>query len=257
MPQPDRSDKPQIPTHEETLKLPRWAHVAFAARCARRVQPLFKVGWPDAPLEDVEAVNRMIQMAEWTVAQPDADRPHARADAARARVYVAAGIARADVAACAARAAARANDAAEAAAPNAAFDAAFDAASAAVSAARAAAPGIFEVVIAGIRRDFDSILRVAEDQRWTDETHVPANFFGPMWPHGEPPGWPERNVMVAPHHGAGSAVIPVTVLISPGAATKYEIGELLAEISILYRMMGGSGIQFTVTDVRVPEGVLA
>ena len=27
------------PSEEEIARLPRWAHVAFAARCARRVQP--------------------------------------------------------------------------------------------------------------------------------------------------------------------------------------------------------------------------
>src|SRR6266404_4374658 len=35
----------QIPTQAELGKLPRWANVAFAARCARRVQPLFESFW--------------------------------------------------------------------------------------------------------------------------------------------------------------------------------------------------------------------
>jgi len=30
-----------IPEEEDLKKLPRWAIVAFAARCARRVQPLY------------------------------------------------------------------------------------------------------------------------------------------------------------------------------------------------------------------------
>ncbi len=36
------SEKVNIPTEKEIGQLPRWAQVAFAARCARRVQPLFK-----------------------------------------------------------------------------------------------------------------------------------------------------------------------------------------------------------------------
>jgi hypothetical protein len=34
----------EIPTEEEIAKLPRWARVAFAARCARRALPLFVAG---------------------------------------------------------------------------------------------------------------------------------------------------------------------------------------------------------------------
>jgi len=45
----------EIPTQEELGNLPRWARVAFAARCAARVQPLFLEYWPDAPREHVEA----------------------------------------------------------------------------------------------------------------------------------------------------------------------------------------------------------
>ena len=42
-------------TKEDLDKLPRWAIVAFAARCARRVQPLFTALWPVAPQEHVHA----------------------------------------------------------------------------------------------------------------------------------------------------------------------------------------------------------
>src|SRR4051812_9654562 len=38
---------PSLPTEEEIAKLPRWARVAFAARCARRVLPFAQVGWPE------------------------------------------------------------------------------------------------------------------------------------------------------------------------------------------------------------------
>jgi cold-inducible RNA-binding protein len=43
---------------------------------------------------------------------------------------------------------------------------------------------------------------------------------------------------------------PLGILIEPGEATAEEIGALLAEVSKLYRMVGGSGITFTLRDVR-------
>src|SRR5438552_2221502 len=48
-----RSKVPLVPTQEEIEKLPRWARVAFAARCARRVLPAFKHFWPEAPEEHI------------------------------------------------------------------------------------------------------------------------------------------------------------------------------------------------------------
>lgn len=46
---------------------------------------------------------------------------------------------------------------------------------------------------------------------------------------------------------------PVDFLLDPGTASPEEIAELYYEISTLYRMMGGTGVRFTVTDCRLPE----
>jgi hypothetical protein len=54
---------------------------------------------------------------------------------------------------------------------------------------------------------------------------------------------------------SGGRFKPLTFLVDPGEASPEEIGELLAEVSKLYRMVGGSGITFSMTDVRRPEGV--
>ena len=40
--------------------------------------------------------------------------------------------------------------------------------------------------------------------------------------------------------------------IIPGRATAEEISELFVELSMLYRMIGGVGINFTVVDAREP-----
>jgi len=46
---------------------------------------------------------------------------------------------------------------------------------------------------------------------------------------------------------------PISFVVDPGSATPEEVGELLAEISSLYRMIGGSGITFKETGVREAE----
>jgi hypothetical protein len=48
----------------------------------------------------------------------------------------------------------------------------------------------------------------------------------------------------------------LTIYIDPGSAPPEAVGELLSEISRLYRMIGGSGITFTNSGVAYPEGVL-
>ena len=45
-------------------KLPRWAIVAFAARCARRAQPVLEVSWPNAPRRHIQAIETTISVAE-------------------------------------------------------------------------------------------------------------------------------------------------------------------------------------------------
>jgi hypothetical protein len=40
-----------------------------------------------------------------------------------------------------------------------------------------------------IRRDFARLKRLAREQKWTDDTPVPPEVFGPMWPPGVEPYW--------------------------------------------------------------------
>ena len=42
------------------------------------------------------------------------------------------------------------------------------------------------------------------------------------------------------------------VIVDPGDATPEEVAELFVELSMLYRMLGGSGISFSITDVKEP-----
>ncbi len=54
----------EVSVAEVLRKTPRWLIVAFAARCGRRVEPLFKRSWPQAPAKHVDAVSRSIALAE-------------------------------------------------------------------------------------------------------------------------------------------------------------------------------------------------
>lgn len=40
-----------------------------------------------------------------------------------------------------------------------------------------------------IRRDFDRLRKLAKANGWTDDTNVPPDAFGPMWPVGYVPDW--------------------------------------------------------------------
>lgn len=40
-----------------------------------------------------------------------------------------------------------------------------------------------------VRRDFDRIAYLVKKHNWTDDTPVPPNAFGPMWPKGLTPDW--------------------------------------------------------------------
>ena len=48
---------------------------------------------------------------------------------------------------------------------------------------------------------------------------------------------------------------PLALIIDPGTAKPEEIGELLHEISNLYRMVGGSGLTFRATEIRCGSAV--
>lgn len=43
-----------------------------------------------------------------------------------------------------------------------------------------------------IRRDFDRLVSLAKEHNWTDETPVPADAFGPMWPKNITPAWAQE-----------------------------------------------------------------
>jgi len=49
-----------------------------------------------------------------------------------------------------------------------------------------------------IRRDFARLKRLAREQKWTDDTPVPPEVFGPLWPPDIAPHWATESVGPTP-----------------------------------------------------------
>ena len=182
-------DEIRLPTEEEIAQLPRWAQVAFAARCARRVQPLFTAGWAKSAGTRAEAVDRAISLTEAYAADPTSGNPTSVREAADSVYKIAYATAESDPGSSVRRAA---SDAAFAAA-SAAFDhnESFQYAKHASLGAPVVEGRVNpERVLQAMRRDFELLQGAAQREKWTDDTPVPMAFFGPLWPEGEPEGWP-------------------------------------------------------------------
>jgi hypothetical protein len=182
-----------LPAAEEVAKLPRWARAAFAARCARRVLPLLMFTWPEAASEHTEAVGRAVEVSERSATEgrthPDIEEvlrdSFAAAERASASSKVSPKIA--VIVINAARVAAfSAKDAINPVSEHRYAATADDLA----AGAAAAIPSADFALRRCIRRDFDHLARLAQWQHWTDDTPVPPEVFGPLWPEGPPKGWP-------------------------------------------------------------------
>jgi hypothetical protein len=176
---------PVPPSQEEIERLPHYARVAVAGRWVRRVEPLFAHFWPTAPEELVSSVKDTVASVE--VAARDAID---EVPTASNRAHVAAKSARETgqhkgtflVALAAASAADYAADRQ--------MGFALHTIPAAVMRISESVPAVSGIIGDHVRRDFDHVARLAKWQHWTDDTPVPPEVFGPLWPEGPPKGWP-------------------------------------------------------------------
>ena len=285
-------DERGLPTPDELAKLPRRAVVAFAARCARRAQPLFAAEWA-APRDFLEAIDRAIGLAESfaAAAKPAYDAAKAAANAAADAADVAANVAAnvvADAApkpayfaaiaganAAAAAAAAKfadvaanvANAAANVAYAAANADTVTDVASAAAHAAAVYANSAYaadtvDVATSGVLRDFVRLRAAAQTENWTNnDTPVPPEFFGPMWPDGEPEGWPKSTQSESTPQQIDEVSPPlISILWDPEVVTEDEYADLVEALGNVVRAHGGAGlkrIDSTGFGVEIESGVLS
>jgi hypothetical protein len=176
------------PKEEDSIEagigeLPQWAQVAFHARCARQVFPLWDEAWPDAPGEYRDAIEQTIVLAELCAAEgkPVGDLKTAAAHPARI--------------AAAALAAHEGRETAEAppARPQRAALIAAAAGSAVEHVTGQDDTGSYLIaklvteeadrddLLEDIHDDFERVRKLARDCGWTDKTPVPPEVFDPTY----------------------------------------------------------------------------
>jgi hypothetical protein len=224
-------DRP--PTLNNLLLLPRWARLAFAVRCARRVEPLYAAE-KDAKLEYVEAIDhlntRTAFLARMGRCQDEIGAITFNKDYTRVLSIIAASnpaagfnVARAALAAYLASIKG-ADDEKHAA----------DAVSNAANAAGKA--NAYAAATAAMWTDYQLLFNLVRDENWTDESPVDPDLLGPLWPVGRP-AWAA--------HGQPTTEMPsLTIEIETGDATPEMIANYLEALDNLFHACGGVKLSF-------------
>ncbi len=246
------------PSLEQVESLPRWARVAFAARCARRVAPLFRKFWPDAPLEFDAKLEMAVSTAEKSAGQAGRDINGGEVTTPASAIICA------NYACDAVMAALRDRDRVKTvleAVPRAivAFTKQANEAetlpvipviahNAALAIAQSNAEGsqdykqAIQTAEAAIRHDFQSLLELANAEKWDDATPVGPDRFGPLWvTHSE---LPERNT-------SEIALPDLELYIDPGEADAEVVADVLIALSELNKAAGGLGLSYKITGTAV------
>jgi hypothetical protein len=247
-------------------ELPLRAVVAFAARCARRVQPLTS----SSPWSRRDAVDRALQGAEG-FALGGGYRATERAtllDAAdRADDDYADTTDRAVLAAThAADAAIHAADAADRAANADATDrAASFAADADALATRAAgfaanaALAAYDAALAAYDADLDRLAALNLGQPGTLGSAIDPSEegpLGPLWPNGAPDWYLNPTKPGMEDQPEESTAPPITFYFDTAEFSDREIADILVRLSDLYRAIGGDALVIDRTETLDPSLVL-
>ncbi len=171
-----------VPTESEVANLPRWAKIAFASRCARRLLPLININPGELASDQELAVVTIVRAVEQSAATATLQARTIKTAVRVVKDSVLIG---------------DRNDAANAALAAAHMSACNAAQITVTTLQRLANVRTLRFVLLP-RRDFDHILRLAKEQNWTDDTPVPPAVFGPMWDR-EPPLWWRNDKDLPPH----------------------------------------------------------
>ncbi len=244
------------PDRAELEKLPWCALIAYAGRCARRVEPLFSLFWPQATSNEIDSLRTAIKSVEQigsglagletqhaahiareaikhTVAianvkslpMPALTVVHAVTHASYAATYLA-EVARGRKTGLytTIRSVEESIEAAIAAVDN----------GLSLEAARTLVPEI--------RRDLNLIVSYAAIEKWNDYTPVAPDFFGPLWPEGAPKGWPEEE-LIEPQAIKVQFSVPRGMSDEESREYNSRVKNVLVALSALDASMGGTGLQ--------------
>jgi hypothetical protein len=180
--------KPLVPALEEIASLPKWARMAYGARCARRVEGIYRFTWPATPSRNLGWVRKAIEWAEKRAAEKIddlvtlVDGSWAIAGAKMAAEDAWKHGARA--AALSAQTAALANEEPEQACSAAAQTITF--------AALAGAPT--HLYLRTLRIDLTILDRRVKEENWGEDTPVSPSVFGGIWPPNVTPEWVRTDI---------------------------------------------------------------
>ncbi|MDX9910209.1 MAG: hypothetical protein RBS39_00105 [Phycisphaerales bacterium] len=205
--------------------LPLGARIALHARVARRFQPFFEHSWQDAPHDLVRYVDEAIAFAEnWRTENFSkksmefaklAQRAMERAgDSGHQIAYASASLAL-KIASMAAQS---------------------DPPEHGISLSLKNTHPVSLQVTKAIWNDYD-FLRVLVRQsspRWMDETPVPAELLGPLWPDGEPEGWPNSD-----ESDEKMTATPLSLYFDMDEFSPQQVADMIGLLSDLYAEIGG------------------
>jgi len=163
----------------DALKLPRWAVVALAARCARRVLPALFQG--ETAATNITAI---ACYAVWTSQEAAGQGEPPPKPPEEVRVSVIMNWRSQTPPGAAIKCASLAYKIARAAGVNVSKD--WKSLLTLLPRTARKHPSVVQTV----RRDLACLANAARELKWSDETPVPATIFGPMWEEEAPPGWP-------------------------------------------------------------------
>src|ERR1700722_4521866 len=103
-----------------------------------------------------------------------------------------------------------------------------------------------------MRFDFELLSRASKSENWTDETPVPSGFFGPLWPFGVPKEFYDEA------SGSEGKDIIITFDV-PDGMDDAEVLRMLEEVILradsVHRAYGGHGLTVDEGNLEIHRGV--
>lgn len=225
------------PSAQEIMSLPHWAQIALVARSARRLQPMTGVLFSSGKRATEPAVEAVIRSIEVSAASGRSATPEAIEFSTGTSEVLS------EAAACL-------NEglrSLKVPLSESAVAASHSVMHAILALSNLVDNAIRTENLLGIRLDFELLRQVALEEKWTDETPVPPEFFGPrrfysaLSPFG-PPSTPPKDFASQARMPEITLEFEVPDNVDPNEADA-AIGQIIEALSDLHTAMGGSGLE--------------